>query len=64
LVQLRRVRGLATDGPAEPARAVADDLERQGNFSQSLAGSGALRAIYDPWSTQTSADGSTITVWV
>jgi len=37
------------------------DLERQGNFSQSLNGSGGLRTIYDPWSTQTSADGKTIT---
>ncbi|HZT28631.1 MAG TPA: carboxypeptidase regulatory-like domain-containing protein [Bryobacteraceae bacterium] len=36
------------------------DLERQGNFSQSLNGSGGLRTIYDPWSTQTSADGKTI----
>ena len=37
------------------------DLERQGDFSQSLNGSGGLRTIYDPWSTKTSADGSVIT---
>jgi hypothetical protein len=37
------------------------DLERQGNYSQSLNGSGGLRTIYDPWSTKTSADGSVIT---
>jgi len=35
--------------------------ERQGDFSQSLNGSGGLRMIYDPLSTQTSADGKTIT---
>lgn len=37
------------------------DLERQGNFSQSLNNRGALRAIYDPWTTKTSADGRTVT---
>ena len=37
------------------------DLERQGNFTQSINGAGAMNMIYDPWSTQTSADGSTIT---
>ena len=37
------------------------DLERQGDFSQSLNGDGGLRTIYDPWSTKTSADGSVIT---
>ncbi len=37
------------------------DLERQGNFSQSLNTAGGLRSIYDPWSTQTSAGGSVIT---
>ena len=29
------------------------DLERQGDFSQSLNASGGLRVIYDPWSTKT-----------
>ncbi|MCX6636450.1 MAG: carboxypeptidase-like regulatory domain-containing protein, partial [Acidobacteria bacterium] len=37
------------------------DLERTGDFSQSLNGAGALRTIYDPWTTKTSADGATIT---
>ena len=37
------------------------DLERRGDFSASLNTSGALRRIYDPWSTQTSADGKTVT---
>jgi hypothetical protein len=37
------------------------DLERTGDFSQSLNGSGGLRTIYDPWTTITSADGATIT---
>ncbi|MCW5981949.1 MAG: TonB-dependent receptor [Bryobacteraceae bacterium] len=36
------------------------DLERQGDYSQSLNQSGGLRTIYDPWSTLTSADGSVI----
>jgi hypothetical protein len=36
------------------------DLERAGNFSQSLNNAGGLRTIYDPWSTTTSADGSVI----
>lgn len=36
-------------------------LEREGNFSQSLNALGGLRTIYDPWSTQTSEDGRTIT---
>lgn len=37
------------------------DLERSGDFSQSLNGSGGLRTIYDPWSTLTSPDGATVT---
>ena len=37
------------------------DLERQGNFSQSINAAKALNVIYDPSTTQTSADGSTIT---
>lgn len=37
------------------------DLERQGDFSQSLNALGGLRTIYDPWTTQTSPDGKTIT---
>jgi len=37
------------------------DLERQGNFSQSINAARALNVIYDPATTQTSADGSTVT---
>ena len=37
------------------------DLERTGDFSKSVNAAGAMNVIYDPWSTQTSADGSTIT---
>jgi Carboxypeptidase regulatory-like domain len=37
------------------------DLERAGNFSQSINAAGAQNSIYDPWSTQTSSDGSVIT---
>ena len=36
-------------------------LERQGNFSQSINGAGAQNVIYDPWTTQTSANGQTVT---
>ena len=35
-------------------------LERIGDYSQSLNQSGALRTIYDPWTTFTSPDGATI----
>lgn len=37
------------------------DLERTGDFSQSINAAGARNVIYDPSTTQTSADGSTIT---
>ena len=37
------------------------DLERAGDFSQSRNALGGLRVIYDPWTTQTSPDGRTIT---
>ena len=37
------------------------DLENAGDFSQSLNQFGGLRTIYDPFSTQTSADGSVVT---
>jgi hypothetical protein len=36
-------------------------LERQGNFTQSINGAGAMNLIYDPLSTQTSANGQTVT---
>ena len=34
------------------------ELERQGNFSQSINAAGGLNTIYDPYSTKTAADGS------
>ena len=34
------------------------DLERPGNFTQSINAAGAMNMIYDPWSTETSADGA------
>lgn len=34
------------------------DLERQGNFSQSLNARGGLRTIYDPFTTRLNPDGS------
>lgn len=37
---------------------VPTDLERTGDFSQTLTDEGALRLIYDPWTTQTAADGT------
>jgi len=36
---------------------VPTDLERTGNFSQTLTDEGTLRPIFDPWSTRTSPDG-------
>lgn len=47
--------------PQQLLQTLPTDLERTGDFSQSLNGSGGLRTIYDPWSTVTSADGVTIT---
>jgi hypothetical protein len=35
-------------------------LERTGDYSQSLNNSGALRTIYDPWTTNTSPNGATV----
>jgi hypothetical protein len=34
------------------------ELERQGDFSQTLTQDGTLRLIYDPWSTVTAPDGT------
>jgi carboxypeptidase family protein len=44
--------------PAMLYNTVPTDLERGGDFSQTLTDDGALRPIYDPWSTQTAADGT------
>ena len=37
------------------------DLERQGNFSQSINAAGGRNIVYDPWTTVTSANGATVT---
>jgi hypothetical protein len=37
------------------------DLERQGNFSQTLTKAGALRVIFDPWTTQTNNATNVVT---
>ncbi len=47
--------------PNDLIHTLPSDLERDGNFSQSLNAVGGLRTIYDPWTTQTSADGATVT---
>lgn len=47
--------------PSTLIETLPTDLERGGDFSQSLNNAGGLRTIYDPWSTQTSADGKTVT---
>ena len=46
--------------PNDLIHTVPTDLMRQGDFSQTLTPSGALRMIYDPWTTETSPDGATI----
>ncbi len=47
--------------PNDLINTLPTDLERDGNFSQSRNAAGGLRTIYDPFTTQTSADGATIT---
>ncbi|MEK7409732.1 MAG: carboxypeptidase-like regulatory domain-containing protein [Acidobacteriota bacterium] len=47
--------------PNDLIHTLPTDLMRQGDFSQALTASGGLRMIYDPWTTETSADGRTIT---
>jgi hypothetical protein len=47
--------------PNDFLNTVPTDLERAGDFSQSRNAVGGLRAIYDPFTTQTSPDGRTIT---
>ncbi len=44
--------------PQNLVNTLPTDLERQGDFSQSLNGYGNLRTIYDPWSTVTAEDGT------
>jgi hypothetical protein len=43
--------GWRTKEPRDAIRTMPTDLERTGNFSQSLTRSGALRTIYDPTTT-------------
>jgi len=47
--------------PNDFLNTVPTDRERAGDFSQSLNAVGGLRTIYDPFTTETSADGSRIT---
>jgi hypothetical protein len=47
--------------PNDFINTLPSELERQGNFSQSLNAVGGLRTIYDPFTTETSADGRTVT---
>lgn len=47
--------------PNDFINTVPTDLERAGNFSQSLNAAGGLRTIYDPFTTETSADGRIVT---
>ncbi|MEZ5402021.1 MAG: TonB-dependent receptor [Bryobacteraceae bacterium] len=51
--------GWRTIEPRALRATLPSQLERNGDFSQSLTPGGALSAIYDPWTTQT--QGSTIT---
>jgi Carboxypeptidase regulatory-like domain len=44
--------------PAALYNTVPTDLERTGDFSATMTDDGDLRPIYDPWSTQTAADGT------
>jgi hypothetical protein len=44
--------------PATLYNTVPRELERRGDFSQTFTEDGALRRIYDPWSTRTAADGT------
>ena len=44
--------------PGSFVETVPTDLERKGDYSQSLNGSGGLRTIYDPWSTTTDGAGN------
>jgi hypothetical protein len=44
--------------PSSIVNTMPTDLEKAGDFSQSLNTEGGLRTIYDPWSTVTAADGA------
>ena len=53
--------GWKQTGPGTAVVTLPTDLEKEGDYSQSLNRLGGPRTIYDPWSTKTSADGATIT---
>ncbi len=44
--------------PAILYNTVPTDMERTGDYSATMTDDGALRPIYDPWSTRTAADGT------
>ncbi|MEZ5356782.1 MAG: carboxypeptidase-like regulatory domain-containing protein [Bryobacteraceae bacterium] len=46
-----------TKDPRQQQFTLPTDLERSGNFSQSLNAQGGLRSIFDPWSTNLNAAG-------
>ena len=48
------------NAPGSYQRTVPTLLERQGDFSQTLAADGALRPIYDPFSTVVPSPGNVI----
>jgi hypothetical protein len=50
--------GWRTQNPLSVAFTMPTDLERTGDFSQSLNARGGLRTIYDPFTTKLNADGS------
>ena len=52
------IEGWKFTQPGSFVESVPTDLERAGNYSQSLNGTGGQRTIYDPWSTATDANGN------
>ena len=50
-----------TKEPRFTQRTLPTDLERNGDFSQSLNANGGLQTIYDPWSTVFDASTGTVT---
>ncbi len=51
--------GWRQNDPRNQIMTLPSELERLGNFSQSLNNVGGLRAIYDPWTTQFNAAANT-----
>jgi len=50
-----------TNTPRENLETLPTDLERTGDFSRSLTAAGAVRPIYDPWTTKFDPASSTAT---